>query len=295
MTIAKVELGRRLFYDADLSIDGTMSCGSCHTQKHGFADDNRTRPGVHGDPGRRNVPGLANIGYATPLTWADPRLTRLETQAMVPIIGEHPIEMGMKGREAEIGRRLGRDACYGQMFRAAFPERGGAIDLSTVSKALAAFQRTMIAFDTPFDRVRRGRADAMTPAAKRGAALFFGRADCASCHGGATLSDHRFHAIEAPARGTDRGLADVTGLAADDGRFRTPSLRTIALTAPYMHDGESPTLPDAIRRHRNVPSVATLSTTDMADLEAFLGALTDRGFIADRRFARPTKACGKTL
>lgn len=295
MSAAKVELGRRLFYEADLSIDGTMSCGTCHSQKHAFADDNRTRPGVHGDPGRRNVPGLANVGYAARLTWADPRLTSLELQVAVPVLGEHPVEMGMKGKEAEIARRLASDSCYIRMFQTAFPEVNGAINMTTVAKALAAFERTMLAFDTPFDRSRRGRADAMIPAARRGAELFFGRADCASCHGGPNFTDDGFHALEVPTRGTDRGLGEVTGIASDDGKFRTPGLRNVALTAPYMHDGESSTLIDAVRRHSTVASIERLSEPDIADLVAFLRALTDQRFITDPQFALPMKACGKKL
>jgi len=295
MTAAKVELGRRLFYEADLSINGTMSCGTCHSQKHAFADDNRTRPGVHGDAGRRNVPGLANVGYAAMLTWADPRLTRLEAQVAVPVLGEHPVEMGLKGKEAEIARRLANDACYARMFRIAFPEVNGAIDMSTVAKALAAFQRTMIAFDTPFDRYRWGRSGAIAPAAKRGADLFYGQGRCASCHSGPNFTDERFHALGVPARSTDRGLGEVTGVAADDGRFRTPGLRNVALTSPYMHDGESPTLIDSIQRHGAVAPVDDLSATDIADIVAFLGSLTDQRFVTDRRFALPMKACGRKL
>lgn len=101
---ARVELGRRLFYDADLSRDGTMSCATCHEQRHGFADGNRVHPGVTDEPGRRNVPGLANVGHFSPLTWADPRQTTLERQAAVPVFGTHPVEMGMAGMQADRGR-----------------------------------------------------------------------------------------------------------------------------------------------------------------------------------------------
>jgi cytochrome c peroxidase len=295
MTAAKVELGRRLFYEADLSIDGTMSCATCHSQRHGFADDNRTRPGVQGDPGRRNVPGLVNVAWATPLTSADPRLTTLEEQVAVPVLGEHPVEMGMKGKEAEIARRIGRDACYVRMFRTAFPEANGAVDMITVAKALAAFERTMIGFDTPFDRYRKGRNSAISPAAKRGANLFQGRAGCTSCHGGPNFSDGGFHALVGTGGSSDRGLGEVTGLASDNYKFRTPGLRNVALTPPYMHDGETQTLDGAIRRHQGVPPMAPLSNDDVADLIAFLGELTDRRFVTDTRFALPARACGKRL
>ncbi len=130
MSVAKVELGRRLFYDADLSANGTMACAACHEQKRGFADGNAMRPGVHGDPGRRNVPGLANVAWRARLTIADPAIIDLEAQALVPLLGEHPVEMGMRGLETELSRRLGTNACYRRMFARAFPAERGRIDLA---------------------------------------------------------------------------------------------------------------------------------------------------------------------
>jgi cytochrome c peroxidase len=296
MTAAKVELGRRLFHEADLSINGTMSCGTCHSQRHGFADDNRTRPGVHGDPGRRNVPGLINVAWMGPLTWADPRQRTLEQQVEVPVLGERPVEMGMKGHESEIAARLGRNACYVKQFRAAFPEAGGEISLVHVARALAAFERTLISFNTPFDDYRRGKIDALSPAATRGADLFEGRGGCVRCHSGPNFTDLAFHAIAAPVVGsTDPGLVEITGIASDVGRFRTPGLRNVALTAPYMHDGAVPTLLGAIEHHTSAGALAELSDRDREDLSEFLGALSDERFIADPQFAMPERACGKRL
>ncbi|WP_445949886.1 cytochrome-c peroxidase [Sphingomonas sp. 2378] len=278
MSAAKVALGRRLFYDADLSIDGTMSCASCHEQKHAFADGNATRPGVHGDPGRRNVPGLANVAWLSSLTSADPRVTTLEAQAMIPIFGLTPVEMGMHGREQEIPRRLARDACYRRQFRAAFPERRGRIDMASVAMALANFERTMVSFDTPADRGE------LPPEARAGKAVF-GRS-CAGCHSGPHLTDGRFHAILS-VNPSDRGLAEVTGRAEDEGRFRTPSLRNVAVTGPWFHDGSAPTLRDAIARHP-----VKLDATDTDRLLAYLEALTDHGFIESPAFAYPDDPCG---
>lgn len=282
MTAARVELGRRLFYDADLSVDGTMACAACHEQKHGFADGNVTRPGVHGDPGRRNVPGLANVAWLASLTWADPRQTTLEAQVSVPVLGDHPVEMGMKGQEAEIARRLAADPCYMRMFRAAFPERQGAIDMATVSQALAAFERTLVSYGSDYDRGR------LSELAVQGQAAF-ARA-CAGCHSGPQFSDGDFHRLEVKAP-ADRGLGEVTGEPLDDGRFRTAPLRNVALTAPYFHDGRSKDLAAAIARHELV----AVQPGERAGLIAFLEALTDRDFIADPRFALPSKACGKRL
>ncbi|WCT73978.1 cytochrome c peroxidase [Sphingomonas naphthae] len=282
-TSAKIALGRQLFYDADLSIDGTMSCATCHEQHRAFADGNRTRPGVHGDAGRRNVPPLANVAFLPSLTWGDPRVTSLEAQALIPMFGEAPVEMGMKGAEAKLAARLGRDPCYVKMFAAAFPDRGGRIETETVTRALAAFQRTMVSRASPYDR------GAMPEPAKRGATRF--ARDCAACHAGPDFTDGRFHAPIGATPG-DRGLGEITGRPADDGHFRTPTLRNIAVTAPYLHDGSAPTIPVAIARHRNLPPIDAAA---MAELTAFLDQLTDRRFFTYRRLALPKKRCDRRL
>ncbi|WP_157219700.1 cytochrome-c peroxidase [Flavisphingomonas formosensis] len=294
MSAARVELGRRLFYEADLSRDGTMACATCHEQRRGFADGNRTHAGVTGEPGRRNVPGLANVAWARTLTWADPRLTTLEAQVAVPVRGEHPVEMGMKGQEGEMARRLAADSCYRRMFRKAFPSESGRIDMGTISAALAAFERTLIARNAPWDRFLRGESGAMPAAARAGAALF--TVHCASCHDGPDLGDGAWRTLDPASHGADRGLAEVTGIAADAYRFRTPGLRNIALTAPYLHDGSAPDLPAAIRRHGpSVPAASAFSRAEMADLLAFLDQLTDEGFIRDPALSLPMRACGKRL
>jgi len=279
MSAAKVALGRRLFYDADLSIDGTMSCASCHEQKHAFADGNTTRPGVHGNAGRRNVPGLANVAWLPVLTSADPRVTTLEAQVAIPIFGLTPVEMGMHGSEREIPRRLSRDACYRRQFRDAFPDRNGRIDISSVAMALASFERSMVSFDTPADR------GALLSEAVNGKAVF-ARA-CASCHSGPNLTDGRFYAI-LPVNPVDRGLAEATERTADEGRFRTPPLRNVAVTGPWFHDGSARTLREAIDRHR-----AALDAGETTQVLAYLEALTDRSFIENRNFAYPDNPCGK--
>jgi cytochrome c peroxidase len=286
MNDAKVALGRRLFYDADLSANGTMACATCHEQHRGFADGNSTHPGVHGDPARRNVPGLANVAWAKSLTWADPRIRTLEAHVLVPVLGERPIEMGMKGQEAEIKRRLAADPCYRTMFADAFPARAGRIDMGSIAAALAAFERTLIALDTPYDRARAG-GPALEPLAKAGAAVF--RRDCASCHSGRDFTDGRFHQVVAFTPG-DRGLSEISNRVADGGRFRTPGLRNVALTAPYLHDGSAPTLGEAVRRHSGFQN-----KEDLPAIEAFLGSLTDGGFVRDPRFSLPKEACGRLL
>ena len=280
---ARVELGRRLFYDADLSRDGTMACATCHEQKHAFADGNRTHPGVTGEPGRRNVPGLANVRWIAPLTFADPAQTTLEAQVAVPVFGTHPVEMGMKGLEGEIAVRLGRDDCYVRQFRSAFPREEGRIDPANVARALAAFERTLVSFGSAFDR------GTLSPDEGKGRAVF--ARDCAACHAGPLFTDRAYHRLDPldPAA-PDQGLFEATGRAGDRARFRTPSLRNVLLTGPWWHDGGAGTIEEALRRHRR-----PITPADMAALVAFLGALSDPAFTTRADLAMPDKACGRAL
>lgn len=285
---ARVELGRRLFYEADLSINGTMSCATCHEQHRAFADGNATHPGALDDPGRRNVPGLANVGTLTRLTWADPGQDNLERQIDTPMLGHNPVEMAMDGHTDAIAVRLGRDPCYTAMFRTAFPGENAAPDYAHAVRAIAAFERTVVSQSAPWDRWRAGERDALSQEARTGAALF--TKDCAGCHTGNNLTDEAYHRI-LPA-GADAGLMEVTGNEADRGSFRTPSLRNVALTAPYFHDGSAPYLESAIKAHAGFAAIAPAS---LARLTAFLDSLTDRAFITDPAFALPMQACGKPL
>jgi len=285
----RVELGRRLFYDADLSVDGTMACATCHEQHHGFTDGNATHPGVHGDPGRRNVQTLANVGTFASLTWGDPRVRKLEDQALIPIAGKTPVEMGFGGQEKVLEDRIGGRACYRKLFAAAFP--GEVVSMGTITQALAAFQRTMVSRDALYDRKMRGEAVDTSIEARRGEKLFFGKAGCSSCHAAPDFTDatgpNAFHRIDLPFSG-DQGLGEITGKSSDNARFRTPSLRNVAISAPYLHDGSARTLPGAIRRHRDA---MRLKDGEVEDLVAFLRTLTDDRFVADPRFSLPKTSC----
>lgn len=318
---AKVDLGRHLFYDKRLSFDGTMACATCHEQARAFTDGRARPSGITGQQHPRNAQSLANVGYWPVLTWANPLLRHLERQALLPLFGESPVEMGMAGHEQELFARLAADPAYPERFRRAFPERDGAIDLATITRALAAFQRTLISADSPYDRYRYGgQENALSPAARHGEALFFSeRLECFHCHGGVHLTDNLVHRrkpfaefgfhntglYDRDGKGAypsdNTGLAEHTGRADDMGKFRTPSLRNVAVTAPYMHDGSVATLEDAIRHYAaggraRSPLTSpflpgfTLTPQETADLVAFLESLTDPGFLSNPALSDPWPA-----
>ena len=285
MSAAKVALGRRLFYDRALSADGSMACADCHQQDKGFADGLPTHVGVMGDMGVRNVPGLANIAWCSGLTWTEAGLTMLEQQAMVPMTGTKPVEMGLAQDDAGLARRIGADPCYRRMFAAAFPADPGDAGFAKVTAALAAFQRTMISFGSAHDR------GTQSPLAARGAAQFQS-AGCAGCHSGPDFTDSKTHYVGTSApREADSaaygGRPLPPGFEPPPEQFRTPSLRNVAVTGPWLHDGGSPTIEQAIRRH----AAPMLVDVDMPALLAFLDALTDHDFLHNAALARPADTC----
>jgi len=328
MTPAKVELGRHLFYDRRLSADGTIACATCHVQSRGFTDGRKLPLGVHATPGVRNAMGLTNVAYFPTLTWANPNLKLLERQLLVPLFGEAPLEMGMAGQEDRMLSMLRTDARYRELFRAADPTSPDPVSLAIVARALAAFERTLLSFDSPYDRYKYGdQPDAISAAAKRGETLFFSeRLECAHCHGGFNFSDNNLHArLVDPEVGyhntglynldgkggypaDNHGIREFTGDPADEGRFRTPSLRNVAVTGPYMHDGSIATLREVLRDHYAIKGRAagtpqgpnplrsefiegfSLSKEELDDVVAFLESLTDEGFLKDPRLADPWPA-----
>lgn len=336
MSKAKVELGRHLFYDKRLSADQTMSCASCHHQDKAFTDGLSVATGITGEKGARSAMSLANVAYLPVLTWSNPNLTVLEVQALIPIFGEHPVEMGMAGKEKELFARLQADTRYRELFAKAFPAeaRQGAdalYSLSTVTKALASFQRSLLSFDSPYDRYQYGgKKDAISASAKRGEALFFGeKMECYHCHGGFNFTDNIQHSkLPLAERGfhntglfnidgkgaypkNNPGIKELTGDPDDEGKFRTPSLRNVALTAPYMHDGSIPTLEAVIREHYAIAGHAAksgkgpspmrssliagfeVSPQEVNDLVAFLNSLTDERFVNNPKHSDPWKTLGK--
>lgn len=327
MSDAKVELGRHLFYDVRLSHNETQSCGSCHVQSLAFTDGRPTAVGSTGEAHPRASMSLTNVAYASRLTWANDVLADLSDQALVPLFGEAPVELG--AREDELIERLRMDVAYPAMFDQAFPNEADPITVGNVVRAIASFERTMISGDSPYDRyVYQGDDTALSESALRGLELFNSeRLECFHCHGGFNFSDGATHSgtvIEEIAfhntglynidgRGgypePNRGLYEMTGDRRDMGRFRAPTLRNIAVTAPYMHDGSVEDL-DAVLDHyaaggRTIeegphagigsenPLKAvfihsfTLSDQERADVLELLHSLTDETFLSDPRFRDP--------
>ncbi|MEL6579529.1 MAG: MbnH family di-heme enzyme [Cyanobacteria bacterium J06621_12] len=269
MTASKVELGRHLFYENRLSVTGDYSCASCHKQALAFTDGKKVAIGSTNESHAKNSMSLANIAYSPVLTWANPLMTSLENQALIPIFGEHPIEMGMVGKEQEMMQWMQNDPDYQQMFSEAFDEQQP-VSISNLTKAIASFQRSLVSFKSPYDRYRyQGETDAISPAAKRGERLFNSeRTECFHCHSGINFSDstkhenlaftekafHNTGLYNIDGNGSypplNIGIKEITQAETDMGRFKVPSLRNISLTAPYMHDGSVATLREAIAHYQ---------------------------------------------
>ncbi len=269
MSADKVELGRHLFYDQRLSHNETMACASCHEQARAFTDGKATGEGSTGHPLPRGSMSLANVGYLSIYTWANPKLADLEAQALVPIFADFPLELGAQQDTPAILRRFADDPDYQEMFAAAFPDDDDPFTITRVVQAISCFERTMISGDAPYDRyVQTGDESAMSPAARRGMALFFSeRAECYHCHAGPNFStSFRSATTEAgPPDFQNNGLYDLDGAGAypagngglyeftgdprDQGKFRVPTLRNIELTAPYMHDGSIATLAEVVEHY----------------------------------------------
>ncbi len=257
MSAAKVELGRRLFHETRLSSTGRYACVSCHRPELAFTDGRAQALGATGEAVKHGAMSLVNVAYNAAFTWSDSRVRSLAAQMRQPLFNEHPVEMGLTGTGQAAALELSGDAVYQEMFAAAFPGDAAPLSMDHIIKAIAAFERTLISGRSPFDRyVFDDDAAALSDSAKRGMALFYSaRAGCAQCHSGlnfsgpvideghvaAAASFANTGLYDSDGRGSypadDRGMMDITGRAADMGKFRVPTLRNVALTAPYMHDG----------------------------------------------------------
>ena len=294
MSEAKVALGRRLFYDSRLSVTGRYSCSSCHDPARSFTDGRPVAIGALGDALPRNAMALVNVVYNISFGWTKAEVRSLETQMREPLLSSHPVELGLAGREGSLAAQLATDPFYAAAFTAAFPADGTAVRFDHLVKAIAAFERSLISGNSPFDRyVFQGDHSALSEPAKRGMALFFSRAaGCSACHSGFNFT------------GTWRDSDGETGKPAFASNgvtaqpMRVPTLRNIALSGPYMHDGRFPTLDAvldhyfglgkrAIRYDRRLPRVP-FDMQQKADLVAFLKSLTDEDFV--RRAATAASA-----
>ena len=328
MSVSKVELGRHLFYDTRLSGNGTFSCASCHEQRRAFTDGRARAVGATGERHPRGSMGLANVAYSPVLTWANPGMKSLEQQAIVPMFGEDPVELGLQGQERALLERVGADPRYQQLFAAAFPGGPELVTLDRIVKAIGAFERTLISGRSPYDAYKAGASRAISAAARRGEELFFSeKTECFHCHGGfnftgtsdfvgkgfAEIEFHNTGLYNIDGKGAypapNTGVHAVTDNLDDMGRFKAPSLRNIAVTAPYMHDGSIATLEDVLAHYdvggrtiRRGPHAGVGSTNpyraefmkrigftprEKLDMLAFLRALTDSTFLTDPRFSNP--------
>ncbi len=316
MSAAKVDLGRRLFNDTRLSHNETYACASCHQQRRAFTDGRAQAVGSTGGVHPRSAMSLANVAYNASYGWADPSLRSLEAQMRVPLLNEHPIEMGLAGHEDEIVRRF-QTADDRARFAAAFPVDPSPT-LANIIKAIASFERTIISGNSPLDRyLYRDDRAALSPSAVNGMTLFFSkRLHCSECHSGFNLSGpvdfavakthptpafHNTGLYDVDGAGaypvSDRGLTDVTKDPKDMGRFRAPTLRNVAVTAPYMHDGSIPTLEAVLDHYASgghasrfrSPAVRGfgLTAAEHDDLLAFLNSLTDERFLEDPALGKP--------
>jgi cytochrome c peroxidase len=328
MTREKITLGRHLFYDKRLAVDGATSCATCHVQELAFTDGRARAVGATGEMHPRGSMTLVNAAWSGKLTWANHLIDTLEAQALIPMFGEQPVEMGMAGRESAFTRLLTEDDYYRHAFRSAFPDDSDPYSVLNAVRALATFVRTIVSFDAPYDRFQRGDAAALTDGQVRGMDLFFSeRLECFHCHGGFNFTDSTTHANvlvqsvgyhnnglynigatgEYPPDNT--GLHDLTGERRDMGRFKAPTLRNIAVTAPYMHDGSIGSLSEAIEHYARggrlimdgpYPGDGSrnpyrsefvrgfeLSEREKSDLIAFLEALTDESVLVNPEYSNP--------
>lgn len=328
MSEAKVELGRFLFYDKRLSGNGTQSCASCHHQDNAFTDGRVVAIGSTGEMHPRNAQGLANGVYNATLTWANPSLLSLESQAQVPIFGERPIELGINDDNVNtVLDRIKTDARYPAMFASAYPGINQPVTWGNITRAIGAFQRTLISGNSRYDQFLQGKAS-LSASEQRGLTLFNGeKAECFHCHSGFNFNDQVVHAstqvLDTPFHNTglyniggtgnfpegNQGLYEITANPADRGKFRAPSLRNVEVTGPYMHDGSMVTLEEILDFYaaggRNItsgpyagdgrtnpnknPLIARINLTaeEKADLVAFLKTLTDHDFLTNPKFANP--------
>ena len=317
-TDAGATLGRVLFYENMFSLNNSISCGSCHKQQYGFADNASLSPGYQGQKGTRNAVALANENLNSNFFW-DGRVNTLEAQTIMPV--QNHMEMGMENLE-NLVKKLSSVSYYPPLFKAAFGS--SEVTKQGIASALAQFMRSMHSFNSKFDQGAASGFSNFTLQELNGEATFRAM-KCNSCHGGNNLNngglgiDHNMASGNDWANGgldvgyPDAGLMNVTGQAIDKGAFKVPSLRNVGLTAPYMHDGRFKSLEEVVEHYNsgivanptldfrltqrfldstgasNAPVKMHMTTQQKSDLVAFLNTLTDNSFISDPKFSDPFK------
>ncbi len=297
LTVEGIALGRKLFHEKALSDNYTQSCASCHLQAHGFSDPLPFSVGTNGATGTRNAMAIINLGWDPRLFW-DGRRNSLELQAHDPVT--NPIEM--RNTWPTVVARLQAMAEYPPLFQAAFGT--STIDSTLVTKAIAQFERTLVSFNARYDRFHfLGDSSAFTPAEMHGRDLFMRDGHCVDCHTEERLTDGAMRNNGLDVVSADPGFGAVTGLPSHQGRFKVPTLRNIAATAPYMHDSRFQTLEEvvafyALNVHTNAQNLDAhmapwvngqidLDAQEQADLVAFLHTFTDSTFLTDPAFGQP--------
>lgn len=271
----KIVLGERLFFDPIVSIDSSISCASCHKEVYGFADDVAISPGVEDRLGKRNSPSLWNVGYQ-PYFMREGGVPTLEMQVLVPVQEHSEMAFNM----VLLAQRLNANTAYKNDFLEAFGDSASAF---TITRALAQYERTLIQEPTAFDEYVRGDNGALSIAAKKGFELFYGKAGCDHCHSGPLMTNFGFYNNGTQIGPDDYGRAELTLDSADFYVFKVPSLRKVALTAPYMHDGSLASLRDVLEQY-NQGGVGhdytsdgieplNLNESELVALEEFLSSL----------------------
>ncbi len=288
LTAARWALGKKLFYDSVLSRDSSISCASCHNAAHAFSDTVTFSPGVDGLPGTRNAPTLANIAYH-PYYTREGGVPTLEMQILVPIQEHNEFDFNI----LLIAERLARDTAYARMAREAYDRTP---DAFVITRSIACFERTLISGESRFDQfASQGKTTALNAAEKRGMDLFLSdKTNCAQCHKGFNFTNYTFENNGLYTDYPDPGRFRLTELESDRARFKVPTLRNVALTAPYMHDGSLLTLESVVDHYNSGgqphPNKSILihplglTASEKADLVAFLRSLTDEQFANNPKF-----------
>jgi cytochrome c peroxidase len=318
---AKVQLGRHLFYDKRMSVNGTYSCASCHKQELAFTDGRAQAVGATEQMHPRSSMSLVNLASSKIFNWGDPTVHSLEKQALRPMLSRSPVELGFGLIQGSFLKLIRTDSTYRPLFREAFAGEANPYTISHMARAFAAFERSIVSVNSAYDRFHHGgNAHAISESAKRGEILFFldGGPSCFRCHGGSNFRDtsepvqHHNTGLYFSYPAPNRGVYEHTKRAADLGKFKAPTLRNIAVTAPYMHDGSISTLEEVVEHYAaGGRTVATgplagegkdnpnkdklvhgfwMTPQNRIDLVEFLRSLTDEEFLHDPRYGDPWSA-----